>query len=270
MGIFTGVLLASDLDGTLLHSSGVVSKGNRAAISYFISEGGLFAPATGRSLLGFQKLRRELECNAPCVFSNGAYIYDCAQEKELYSDPLCGPYRELLEDLLESTPHIGIEIHQPKQKYLLNRNQYIEGHLNYVGAKGQDVSHYRQAPFPWLKLLLVDDPELLEGTARRLLARYGKDFSIAFSLPFMLEIQNIETDKGTGVAKLAEILHIRPENVYTAGDAPNDLPMLTRFESFAPENALPEVKNAAYHIMPHHDEDMIAAVVNFLKERRCP
>ena len=59
MGIFDGVLLASDFDNTLLNTevprrTGApvprLSAGNRAALEYFMARGGRFALATGRAL----------------------------------------------------------------------------------------------------------------------------------------------------------------------------------------------------------------------------
>ena len=58
MALFSGLLLASDFDDTLLPTSRVrgagapprsVSEENRAALAYFIAEGGRFTVSTGRS-----------------------------------------------------------------------------------------------------------------------------------------------------------------------------------------------------------------------------
>ena len=63
MGKFTGVLLASDFDNTLVYTeealrTGVpvppLSEKNRAALKYFMAEGGRFAVSTGRALAAFQ------------------------------------------------------------------------------------------------------------------------------------------------------------------------------------------------------------------------
>ena len=60
MGKFTGVLLVSDFDNTLVYTESAL-KGlapmpellpeNRQAIEYFMAEGGTFSIATGRALL---------------------------------------------------------------------------------------------------------------------------------------------------------------------------------------------------------------------------
>ena len=48
MGKFDGVLICSDIDGTLTDSCGKISTENCRAIEYFQSEGGMFTVSTGR------------------------------------------------------------------------------------------------------------------------------------------------------------------------------------------------------------------------------
>jgi len=267
LGRFDGILLVSELDGTLLDSNGAVSPGNRAALARFMAQGGRFAPATGRSPLSYKKIGRQIRCNAPCVFSNGSYLYDLETGRVLASYPMRGAYLELLDDALAWHPKIGIEVHWPDQKFLMNRNPYIDGHLRYVGVEGKEVAHYRDVPPPWMKILLMEDPAVLQDAAARLTPKYGSAFAFLFSDSCMLEIQNIEVDKVLGVDKLRAFLGIAPENTYVAGNAQNDLEMLRRFPSFAPANATPEAKAAARHIMPGNDEDTIAAAIAFIEGR---
>ena len=48
MGKFDGILICTDLDGTLYRNDKTISDENKAAIEYFKSEGGLFTFITGR------------------------------------------------------------------------------------------------------------------------------------------------------------------------------------------------------------------------------
>jgi len=54
---FEGLMLVSDLDGTLLNSKLEVSEENIKAVSYFVDNGGIFTIATGRMELGTRKCR---------------------------------------------------------------------------------------------------------------------------------------------------------------------------------------------------------------------
>ena len=48
MGRFDGVMILTDMDGTLLDSQSRLSPENRDAILQFIAQGGRFSVATGR------------------------------------------------------------------------------------------------------------------------------------------------------------------------------------------------------------------------------
>ena len=63
MGIFSGMLLVSDFDNTLVYTEEALrlcvdmppmSPGNRAALHHFMDEGGIFAVATGRAKPAFE------------------------------------------------------------------------------------------------------------------------------------------------------------------------------------------------------------------------
>ena len=85
MGKFTGVLLASDFDNTLIYTEEALRTGapvpplperNREALVYFMAQGGRFAVSTGRALAAFLKYAELVPMNAPGVVCNGAALYD--------------------------------------------------------------------------------------------------------------------------------------------------------------------------------------------------
>ena len=267
MGIFSGVFLASDADGTLLNRSGELTRPVRAALETFVARGGLFTVATGRSVAGFAALRPLLPLNAPAVLSNGANIYDYAARREIHAEWLEGPFEEALRDILARFPGLGTELHWPGRVCILNRNRWNDIHMKAVQCTFEEIGDPWDAPPPWLKLLFVDEPETLWKVADYAVPRFKDSFSFFFSAECLLEMQNAGVDKAKGVAKLAEMFNIKPGHIYTAGDAGNDIGMLRAFESFAPASGTAEAREAADHIVPGCDDDAMAAVVRFLEER---
>ena len=83
MGKYTGKMIISDLDGTLIPRGGVISAENKAAIQAFVDGGGRFAIATGRTPEAAAGYVEGLPINAPSVFFNGAMLYDWAAKKVL-------------------------------------------------------------------------------------------------------------------------------------------------------------------------------------------
>ena len=64
-------------------------------------------------------------------------------------------------------------------------------------------------------------------------------------------------DKSTGVNFLADYLAIKKSDVYTFGDAENDLLMITNFNGVAMGNAVNSVKKVAKFITSDVKEDGI-------------
>lgn len=260
---FTGVLLATDLDGTLLNSRQQVSPGNTEAIRHFIRRGGLFTLATGRSLIALDCVRPLVTVNAPVILLNGAIIYDFAAERILYSEPLLPETCTLASVVHERWPDLGIEILELREKFAVNRNAQIDGHLNYVRCTASDITHPMDAPGEWYKILCVDTPERLAPVYAFLCDRYGQSFDICFSSPMLLEIQNKGLSKGVGLTRLAKLTGAH--SIYCAGDNGNDLSMMRAFPSFAPANAIGECKQAALAVGPDCNEDFMAFVIQELE-----
>ena len=64
---YSDKLLVTDIDGTLIDKNGNISEKNKAAIKEFISGGGLFTFATGRSQSVMRHFAKEVGANATAV-----------------------------------------------------------------------------------------------------------------------------------------------------------------------------------------------------------
>ena len=73
---FEGILICTDLDGTLLNSRHTVSRENREAIEYFKAEGGLFTFITGRMPYYAVDAYNAVEPNVAFGCVNGGGLYD--------------------------------------------------------------------------------------------------------------------------------------------------------------------------------------------------
>ena len=76
MGKFDGVLMVSDLDGTLLSSNQRISERNQEAIKHFTDEGGIFTYITGRILAGARPILRQFAPDAPIGCINVTFSTD--------------------------------------------------------------------------------------------------------------------------------------------------------------------------------------------------
>ncbi len=85
---FKGIMLVTDMDGTLLDGKSRISEGNRRAIKRFIAGGGLFTVATGRMFKAVEPYLPALPMNVPAIVYNGAAIYDFSV-KRFYGRTAC-------------------------------------------------------------------------------------------------------------------------------------------------------------------------------------
>ena len=262
MGKFDGVLIASDYDNTIVYTEdslrgkgGIppVSPENRAAMEYFMAQGGTFCVSTGRALPSFAALKDGIPMNGPTVLFNGAAIYDFAAGRYLCTAFLPDSIRQDLHAVELAFPSLAAEIyHDGSQIHTLHPNALTRNHMALTHSAATEADSILQVPMPISKVLF-------EETGQRGLevVRSGK---------FFLEITAKGATKGAMTQKLASLLGIRAENVCCVGDQANDLTMLASAgHAFAPANAIEAVRRApGIELLPDCREDALAALIDRL------
>ena len=109
MGIFDGVLLASDYDGTLRGSTLEVLERDRAAIAFFQREGGRFILTTGRCYAAFYQQARELPLRSPTLLSNGATFCEMETGHTLFNHDLPDRAPADLAEIGTRFPNVAME-----------------------------------------------------------------------------------------------------------------------------------------------------------------
>jgi Cof subfamily protein (haloacid dehalogenase superfamily) len=265
--LFSGVLLVTDLDGTLLDDNHELTAGNLAALRGFMREGGLFTLATGRSVMGAEYVMRSLPVNTAVIYSNGGVIYDPGTGEYIHIEYMSEGARAMADVVLARYPGAGVEIICKEDKFCINRGLAIQAHYDYVHCTGTDIASPAQAAQPWVKLLIVDLPPVVREIGEWLSAEYGHIHEICYSAGTILEVQDKGVHKGAGVARLVRHLGLSPEHTYACGDNDNDIPMLRQFHSFAPATAAPGAIQAASCVGPGNNEDFMAFVIHELERR---
>lgn len=280
MGKFSGVLIASDYDNTMVYTEGAlksggplpsVSRENREAVEYFMAEGGTFSVATGRALPSFSRVREGVPMNGPTVLFNGAAIYDFAQQRYLYTAFLPESVRGHICRLLEDLPETALEIyHDDDSIHAINPNEITYHHLHLTHSPTVALASMEEVPSPISKLLF-EEAEPRMTALREYIARqsWSTEYEMVPSNPYLLELTARGANKGGMVRRLAQMLEIRQENVYCVGDHANDLGMLSLSAiPFAPENAIESVRQVpGIHILPDARHGAIAALIRELDQR---
>ena len=276
MGKFTGVLLASDFDNTLIHTEPALrtaepipplSEGNRKALEYFMAEGGRFAVATGRALAAFQRYVDVVPMNTPGIVCNGAGLYDFAKETYLETAMLEGEIRQRGQAVLDRFPAVAVEAyHIQNVIHAVHPNEITRNHEHLTKVEFTELPTLLEAPLPLGKLLFEADHETLEQVKQYLDEMgWSEDYELIFSMPTLLELTARGARKGDMVCRLAKRLGISMEHVYCVGDEANDLSMLqVAAEGFAPANCSAVVRESGATIVAHCNEDAIAEVIAIL------
>lgn len=272
MGKFSGILLASDFDNTLLNTTlepvPEISAGNKKALRYFMDNGGRFAIATGRALPAFEKFVPQVPMNAPGVICNGAALYDFTAGQYLDTVLLDGRARKLGQDLLDRYPELAAEAyHIDNIIHVVRPNATTRRHVHVTHVAVDELPSLLEVPMPLGKLMFEGERPLLE-TVKADMDRqpWAKDYEIFFSADTLLELTAKGASKGDMVRRLSKRLGCRW--VYCAGDESNDLSMLLAAdEGFAPANCAEAVKQSGVTLVRDVDHDALANIVEILDQR---
>lgn len=273
MGKFDGVLFYTDYDDTLYNSAHTVSPENHAAIRYFLDNGGRFSVATGRAHRTFtpQIELERLALNAPVVLSNGAAIYDYAENRYLSQTFLDADAPARFVELCRAFPGLAVEAYHGDDIYVYNPNGITTAHLAKVRGRQTPCPTIPDLPTPWAKVILEQDEAYLKAVQAWLLRRWGDSYEAIFSNPHLLEVTDKGSHKGAAVARAAGLLGIARENLYCMGDGQNDIPMLALSAiPFAPANCAPEVKDwvraRRAPLLGHCDGHAVAQAIGILDQ----
>jgi Cof subfamily protein (haloacid dehalogenase superfamily) len=115
---------------------------------------------------------------------------------------------------------------------------------------------------PPTKLVVIDDPEVLDGLEAQMKARFDGRLYISKSLPYFLEFASPKVTKASGLAFVAEHLGFVRERTVAFGDGENDVELIEwAGYGVAVENAHVRVKAVADFICPRVDEEGVAQVL---------
>lgn len=264
MGKFDGILICTDLDGTLLKKDKTISAENYDAIEYFKREGGYFTFVTGRVPCVSRMIYDMVRPNAPVGCINGAAIYDFEKNEYLWSTTLPSHYRELITAVIEAVPSAGAQVSTHDAVYFCRENESMVKFRQRTGAPNLVVD-YKTFDEPITKVLFgEEDGENIQKIIE-LLNNHPKaaDFDYIRSERMLYEIVPKGASKGNLLLKLAEILEVDKSRTIAVGDYNNDVSMIRAAGvGVAVANAVAEAKAAADRITVSNEESAIAKIIS--------
>lgn len=248
-------LIATDLDGTLLRSDGSLSDATRQVLAGVEEAGVPVVFVTGRPLRWMESLWEVVGAHGLAIVSNGAVLYDVAQQAVRRVDGLGPePGLALVEVLRGVVPQARFAIecldglrHEP---------DFHDPHRVPPGAPAGPLDQvWDEAAVKLLVRHTGADDDVLAAVTSAL----GDGGIATWSMPGLLEISAPGVTKAAALAQLCAELGVAAADVVAFGDMPNDLAMLGwSGTSYAVANAHPAVLEAADRTAPANDHDGVA------------
>ena len=264
MGKFDGVLICTDLDGTLYKKDKTISLENREAIAYFKREGGYFTFITGRMPYTSRRLYDMVKPNAPVGCINGGGIYDFEKEKYLWSITLPEDAKELVGAVYDGVPSAGIQLNGLEAIYFCRDNDAMYHFRKRTGATFLQ-GDYRTVDVPVGKVVFGDEDEKNIVKIAEILHNHPRsaEFDYIRSERTLYEILPKGSSKGNLLIKLAEILGVDMAKTVAIGDYNNDISMIKMAGvGIAVANATEEAKSAADIVTVSNEEHAIAKIIS--------
>ncbi len=264
---FEGILITTDLDGTLLRDDKTISKENLDAIEYFKKNGGKFTFITGRPTVIVGDLYNTVKPNAPIGCFNGGGIYDMVKGEYLWMVELPREALRLVEHVDKVFPQMSIQVCGFENCYFCKMNSSMINHLK-TGGFPDIRCHYTEVQEPIAKVLFADEKEENLFKLRDILNTHPEAYKYDFirSDPEYYEILPKGMSKGLLVTKLAEILGVDKKKTIAIGDNDNDASMLkSAAVGIAVSNASKAAKEAADIITVSNNENALAKIINDLQ-----
>jgi Cof subfamily protein (haloacid dehalogenase superfamily) len=115
---------------------------------------------------------------------------------------------------------------------------------------------------PPTKLVVIEDPEVLDHLKQRMLARFDGRLYISKSLPYFLEFASPDVTKAAGLDFLSERVGFSRGRTMAFGDGENDIELIDwAGYGVAVANAHDRVKEVADFVCPSVDEEGVAQVL---------
>ncbi|AIQ38930.1 Cof-type HAD-IIB family hydrolase [Paenibacillus sp. FSL R7-0297] len=287
------MLIALDMDGTLLNGDGEISRENKEAILRVQRLGHTVIIATGRSYMDAERQLRLADLECPVVSLNGAVVTlpdgTLAASTPLNKEDIIPALRWMneipelyYEVYTEDNVYVELDKRVRLEKLSALKEDEVPEEVGWL-LKAMIDQQFQQAAVTYVEsmediwskeenliyktLAFSLNRELLKEASTRFAAIPG--LIITASHVNNIEINHKDANKGNGVKLIAEHYGIPAAQIAVMGDSYNDLPM---FEiagyRIAMENAAPILKETADFITLSNSEHGVAAGLRHLLEKK--
>jgi Cof subfamily protein (haloacid dehalogenase superfamily) len=256
-------LVATDLDGTLLHTDGTVTDRTRRALTAVEALGVTVVFVTGRPIRWMRDLWQHVGDHGLAICSNGGIVYDVGAQAVRSARPI--------------PADVGLQVAEAMRSGIPGTTFAVES----IDGFGREPEFMERVTLPE-DVRVAPLQELFGDQVVKMLGRHEDMEAERFwaeterlvghlvsttwsSTGALVEVGAAGVTKASTLARLCDELGILADEVVAFGDMPNDLAMLEwAGTSYAMANAHASVLALADRTAPDHDEDGVAATLEEL------
>lgn len=249
----------SDIDGTLINSSHMITEKTKLAVQKATSLGVPFVLVSARMPSGILPLQRELQIESPIICYSGSLVIDCRSNTTIFSKGL--PQENVIgihETVKSKFSNIHMSIYSHDQWVVENpQDEWVVQEQDITGAQPVQVNFKSFInTCPEVHKILCMGPAKEIDKLEKVLKKDNAALNIYKSKDTYLEIMPGDASKSKAIQQILNQYHFKKEEVMAIGDNFNDIDML-KFAGLgiAMGNAPDEVKKHANQVTCSNDEE---------------
>ena len=273
---FENYVIVTDLDGTFFGKHGRIVPENIEKLKYFIENGGSFTIATGRIITQVVDKIPEL-CDIaklPIITANGSLLYDAVGDKVLTNYPI--PYGLLCE--LSAFIHsysetAGLRAGSERYYLVTDRDMMSPGISKDLSSgrikKQIPIEQWRDERV--YKVAVREELDKIEDLRAKVKEKFGNELEVTTSSSTLIEIIAKGRTKAVMIGEMVDLCFAGKERpiIFACGDYDNDIAMLNAADvAVCPSNASESVKEICDLCLCHHDEGLIAALIDEMDKKQ--
>ena len=258
-------LIASDLDGTLLHNGAQkVSPEIIDCIKELSNHGILFAAASGRQYANLRRLFAPVQDDIAYICENGALVmyHDQIISKSCI-DRTVG--LQLMEDIIDKGA-CELLLSGQTTSYIQPKNPYFAYFLEHIVQNNVTVvEDFHKVDEPFFKISICEETGVAENSGPFFIDKWGSTLKATISGFEWLDFTHPDTNKGNALLSLCEHLKGTPDHVRAFGDNYNDIEMLTTAKyGYVMDGAKEDIKS----LTTYHTSSVEQTIQEFLLKNR--
>lgn len=260
-------MIVSDFDGTFIRDDFTYSDKLAEGVKKYVAKGGKFMFATGRMTCSIRPYCLDLGLKGEVIGFQGASIEDIESGERIATCLIAHEIALKTAEWIEKEGHY-YQLYDFEKFIVAQHTPYTDIYKSYSCQDplilGYPITKYlKERKFSPIKMMIMTEPQKVQGIIEQMKAIFGDKILFNTSLKWLVEMINIDINKGKAVETVAKMHGIKREEIICIGDASNDAEMIKYAGlGVVVANGSEYAKRFADVIAPSNNEDGVLHIIN--------